>query len=85
MKRILLILLVLLISCESEYSYKGLHENAVVSYVDIEIPVPSMPGRCIVYIHTEKETIRIDVGYENKDKFKVGDTIPLMLVLVENN
>lgn len=85
MKKILLILLVVLISCESKYSHKETYENAIVSYMEVREPGARMAGWCNVYIHTEKETIYIDVGYENKDKFNVGDTIPLMLVLVENN
>jgi hypothetical protein len=84
MKKLLLILSVLLISCESKYSYKDSHENAIISYIEIRKPDGKSGEYCNVYIHTEKETIRINVGYENKDKFKVGDAIPLMLVLIEN-
>lgn len=84
MKKILFILSVLLISCESKYSYKELHKNAIVSYMEVREPGAKTRGWCYVYIHTKKETIYIDVGYENREKFNVGDTIPLMLVLIEN-
>jgi hypothetical protein len=72
-----------LTSCGKEYEFKNFHENATITAVDTQEPGGRTSGYHVIYISTPKETISVNVGYINKNKFQIGDTIKSLLVLVE--
>jgi hypothetical protein len=84
MKKLLFIcLIVIFTACGKEYQFKNLHEDVTITAVDTQEPGGRTSGYHVIYISTPKETISVNVGYINKNKFQIGDTIKSLLVLVE--
>jgi hypothetical protein len=83
MKKFRLVLLALLltslISCQNDYSFViGQTIYGKISYFEEGVS-GRMPTFPVVYIQTPTKTYKLEVGFENQGKFKVGDSILLVV------
>lgn len=80
MKKLLFVISIYLFSGCSDYQivdttiFKG-----VVSDKDVIKPAYRMSGYCTLYIQDSKQTKKVNIPYENRDEYNIGDTAIIVI------
>jgi hypothetical protein len=84
MKKILFITLIgLFMGCSDYQIINTTIFKGVVSDKVVRNPEGISVGSCFLYIQNSRQTKRVEIPYENRDEYKIGDTAIMIIQQVK--